>query len=651
MRSIFFRKASLAVVMAASVAFTAWLYAPGLRGPFIFDDFANLPALGAQGPITSASSLLRFLTAGKADPTGRPLAMASFLIDARDWPADPYPFKRDNLLLHLLNGALLAALLLRVGKTQGLEDNRARFAAGLGAAIWLLHPLFVSTVLYVVQREAMLPVTFTILALLSWLNGRAAVVRAGKHPWLTWCGVYACTTAAVLCKANGMLIPLLILSIEVTLPAATSNAMRARRLAIRWFGPAAALVVLALTWITLENLRRGPLPLRGWSVNQRLLTEPSILLDYLSRLTLVAPPASSLFHDSYSAAQGPFSPWYVVPAMAVCSALVICAFFARHRHRAVAAAILFYFAAHALESSSVPLELYYEHRNYLPALLLFWAFGVELYRLRRPARITIASTALVIAAAMARSNIAVWSDALTQALTWAALEPDSPRAQAYAAQIQAASGQVTAATRRIDSAALRFPLEPQVTLARISVHCAATGTDAAILTGASTALRNAPRDPGGLVSNWLNGAIATAAEKSCPGLTLDDVSALIDAAVANPAMAALPGRRQDLAHARGLIALAQGREGEALQRFDEALAEQPSATIALSQAAALGGANHASLGLRHLEYFKRLPLARPPSPSTGMPWLHAVVLEKQGYWQHELDHLQSELERNAKGNP
>jgi len=57
---------SLALVGAA----TWWVYAKGLHGNFLFDDFANLPALGSFGPITQWSTFFRYITSGTADPTG-----------------------------------------------------------------------------------------------------------------------------------------------------------------------------------------------------------------------------------------------------------------------------------------------------------------------------------------------------------------------------------------------------------------------------------------------------------------------------------------------------------------------------------------------------------------------------------------------------
>jgi len=42
------------------------------------------------------------------------------------------------------------------------------------------------------------------------------------------------------------------------------------------------------------------------------------------------------------------------------------------------------FALDVLESTAVPLELYFEHRNYLPALLLFWPIARGLCALKVP---------------------------------------------------------------------------------------------------------------------------------------------------------------------------------------------------------------------------------------------------------------------------
>lgn len=214
--SVSIRQAAAFAILLGCILSLAWLaYRPGLAGSFLFDDFANLPALGSFGPIDNVSAFERYITSGFADPTGRPLALLSFLIDANDWPADPAPFKYTNVLLHLLNGALLCWLLLFLGCRLGKSEKSAALAALAGTGIWLLHPLWISTTLYVVQREAMLPATFTLAGLLGYLHGRS---RIDTNPvcgtiWIA-SSLIGCTLLSAFSKASGLLLPLLVLVIE-----------------------------------------------------------------------------------------------------------------------------------------------------------------------------------------------------------------------------------------------------------------------------------------------------------------------------------------------------------------------------------------------------------------------------------------------------
>src|SRR5687768_3761921 len=97
-------RATLPWLALAGVLALAWLaYRPGLSGGFLFDDGANLALLGQYGPVHDWPAFWRYITSGFADPTGRPLALLTFLFDARGWPAAPGPFLRTNLAIHLVN--------------------------------------------------------------------------------------------------------------------------------------------------------------------------------------------------------------------------------------------------------------------------------------------------------------------------------------------------------------------------------------------------------------------------------------------------------------------------------------------------------------------------------------------------------------------
>src|SRR5688572_22390989 len=99
-------EAAIALLLACALALAWCLTQPALTGPFLFDDFPNLENLREIGGQFSSQRLANYLASFTGTP-GRPLAALSFLVDDYAWPSDPYPFKRHNLLLHLLCGVMV----------------------------------------------------------------------------------------------------------------------------------------------------------------------------------------------------------------------------------------------------------------------------------------------------------------------------------------------------------------------------------------------------------------------------------------------------------------------------------------------------------------------------------------------------------------
>jgi len=630
----------------------ALAYRPGLDSGFVFDDAANLPSIGETGPIDNGPALARYLTSGKADPTGRPVALLTFLIDARDWPADPAPFKRTNLIIHLINSLLLLVLLRNLGNELNISAYRRDVGAVVGTLFWAVHPLLASTVLYVVQREAMLPATFTLLAMLTWLRGRA-VALSGRGHGLGWLvvGVGVCTLLGFFSKANGILAPLLILVTESILPSQEGKAFQAYRRRLWAFNGSIAMVVLGwLVWLGLSSIGSGPIPTRGWSTGQRLLTEPSILIDYLSQLLLLKPIDGSLFHDNYSAASSWLSPWWTAPMFVLCATAVGLAFKARKRTPALSLAILFFFGGHLLESTSVSLELYFEHRNYLPTMLAFWPAGLAIGRLGRGAAFTLSGVIAISLATLTRYQATMWANPLAQAINWAALQPESARAQAYAAQMEADAHLWPQALQRIERASFQKNDDPQLAFALLDIKCATGTLTSPDIDLAGKALATTGRDPGILLSQWFERAIASTKHNGCPLLNRDALGSLLRVAGTNPQVLALPGRRQDIAHLRGELRLADDDVTAAKKWFSLALKESPSPAVALSQAAELGRAGFPAAGLEQLDEYESS--ARYGTASGyGMRHVHEWVLDRQNYWPNELAHLRSALKAEVNRKP
>ncbi|HEU0197844.1 MAG TPA: hypothetical protein VFQ88_11610 [Nevskiaceae bacterium] len=678
-----------------------WAYHPGLSGGFLFDDYANLPSLGARGPIDTWPAFWRYVTSGTNDPLGRPIALASFLLDAHNWPASPAPFLRTSLWLHLANIVLLAGFLLALGRAAGLTKQHTRWAALLGAALWGLHPLLVSTTLYIVQREAMLPATFILIGLWVWLAGRrrwlAGRVKSGAA--LEWLGLAGGTLLASLSKADGALLCFYALLIEwlVLVPHDARSTPRGHRITMLLLAVLPALAIAGYLVSTALHFMGAPPPFgRDWTVGQRLLTEPRVVLDYLKLLWLPRPFTPGLFNDQIRASTSLLQPVTTLPALLGIFGLIAGAFALHRRAPLWALALLFYFAGQLIESTSIPIELYFEHRNYVPSLLMFWPLAVWLARpsvgtwpvLHRgggaaptddaqdakrgsrpaPGPIAVAGrpvlhrgegaaptgrksslrslspllavVLVLMLATMTHARASVWGDRVEQALLWARLNPDSPRAQSYAAQILTARGRPRWALKHLPPLLLQDPTQIQIAFNLVGADCALGHVPQSDIDATLRAIRTTRR-LGALSFKWIGDAIDKAHAGQCKGLTMPVVAQFIRAAWANPGTARAYGWRQDILDLRGRFALAQNQPELAWRRFAQALAVHPTADTALAQAAILGTAGHQHLALCELGLLKRYPPVAPGGFS--MRRVHAWVLKKQDYWPHEIHYLRDQL--------
>ena len=648
------------LILVFVLLLTLIAYWPGLRGGFLFDDFANLPALGDSGPIDNWPAFWRFITSGTADPTGRPLTLLTFLLNAHNWPAHPLPFKCTNLALHLINGALLYALLVRLGALITNErTNDGRIAALIGTALWLLHPLLVSTTLYIVQREAMLPATCVLAGLLIWLYGRKKLSEGNARGGLACCviGLGGFTLLGILAKANGALLPLYSLLIEAILlrsrqPVVSTACRRLYRNIMRCLGIVPSLAILIyLTYLGVHGiLLGGNAGGRPWTYAQRLLTEPRIVMDYLALLWLPRPFSSGLFNDQYLASSSLWQPLSTLIAILAVFALIGYGWWTRRKHPALALAILFFFAGQLIESTSVPLELYYEHRNYVPALLMFWPLGLWLADpCSLPAIKRILMAVLPIGLAlMTYTSSRIWGNEQQQALIWAQINPDSPRAQTRAAQVEMDNGAPRKALQRLERVLSNHPDEPQIALNMLGARCMTGGISPEDIAAVRTSLLT-NTSMSSLFTHWFDRALPTALAGSCPGFDLGSIRSIIDAGLQNPRLDS-NGFKQDFIYMRGRIALAERNPSTALLEFTEALDREVRPAVALKGAATLGAAGYPTEGLCLLDHYQRVE-GKVISPGPGMPMLHAWILGHQNYWPNEIAHLREQLIADAASRP
>lgn len=364
-----------AIWLGGVLLLTALLYVPGLHGPFVLDDMPNI-VQPMQAWLAGLTGWRDIVLGNHSGLLHRPIAMASFLANAATTGLAVWPFKVTNLAIHLACGVLVYLLLAKLLTRDPRLRARAKVAALAVAALWLLHPLQVSTVLYVVQRMAQLSALFMLAGLVAFVHARCRLIEGRSHSGmaLLWLGVPLATLAAMFSKENGALLPLLCGVLEWGYFRSSATDKRPRNM-VAFFAIFLLLPALfVLYWYGLHPERLlGGYAGRTFTLGQRLLSEPRALMGYMGDMLLPRGLSMGVYTDDFFASRGLLNPPSTLFAILGICALVVAAWWSRRAVPAFFTGIFFYFAGQAMESTVFPLDLYFEHRNYLPSVGFFLA--------------------------------------------------------------------------------------------------------------------------------------------------------------------------------------------------------------------------------------------------------------------------------------
>jgi protein O-mannosyl-transferase len=424
------------IMLAALIALTIAVYSSGISGPLLLDDYRNLSPLGDQGGVSSWSTFRQFVFGNPSGPSGRPVSMLSFLIDTQDWPPNTASLKYTNIMIHLLSGLTLCWFASELFKYLGLTARRSALLGLLVAALWLLHPMNGSTTLYIVQRMTQLMTLFGLSALLCYLKGRQLVCSNSKQGLVLLCFcLFPLALLSVLSKENGALLLLLIISLEFSVFRIEPKS----KVFLLWFrvGVVAPLVVLGLylLWTFPDSLVNYEY--RHFSLIERLFSESRILVIYLSKIFLPINVGVSLFHDDLPISTSLLNPLSTLLAILLLAVLAGVAWLARKTQPMLFLGIAWFFSMHLLESTFLPLELYFEHRNYMamigPIVASVWYLNVLLNSsmpvVRRQAAYSFIAMMLIFMTWQTWQNSSLWGNGGYLLAYWAESQPDSIRAQ------------------------------------------------------------------------------------------------------------------------------------------------------------------------------------------------------------------------------
>ncbi len=444
--------AAIAVGLGAILAATLLLTWPALNGPFLFDDFPNLEQLAMLNGRTDWNSLANFAAQYRSEP-GRPLSMLSFVLNDSDWPTSPWPFKYTNLMLHLLVGVVVFGFTRTLARSRTPTQLQADLVALFASAAWLLHPMQLSTSMLVVQRMTQLSALFAVGG--TWAYAAIAIrARTPRAAFAAIAVLGASTILSVLSKEVGALTPLLALVLNTTLLRDRLAGLPPAPRRILYWGTALPVLALlaAIAWRWEGVTGYGS---RNFGMAERVLSEARALCDYLFRILLPSLRGGGIYHDDFAVSRGLADPWSTAPAVLAVALLVGIALWRRRRWPVFAFAILWFFAGHLLESTVFPLELYFEHRNYVPMIGILFALAywvVSARDRRRKPLMALAVAWIAFAAWLTSVQAPIWGNRDALVSVWAIEHPGSPRAtQEKAAYFHRHGRQADAAATLLDA--------------------------------------------------------------------------------------------------------------------------------------------------------------------------------------------------------
>ncbi len=447
----------------SALAFT--IYSKGFGGPFVLDDIHNInPLLKYRLSLIDIQRAIESHTSG-LHPWIRSLSVTSFIATIQIHGESSWGFKLDNTIIHLLVGGLIFLFTKKLGEIGKLNDQVQGYLFPLLATvIWLLHPLHVSTVLYSVQRIAQFSTLFTIAALCAYTYGRVSVGKSKSvllfiiFPFMVMLGL--------LSKENTVLIFLFVLLTEALI---SRNKMFGRGNKDNIFLTIFCYLPLVAGIIVFINI--GPKILdysaRDFTLQDRLLTQIYFVGLYLKQLLLPQLSKMGLHFDDIQN----FSrlSYQLLAILIMHITLVIYGLWGTYKGKLYAYGILFFYIGHLLESTIIPLEMAFEHRNYLPSVGIFIAITSLLAKANISLGLKVFFSAIVIAilSTLLSLRVGFWANEHQWQQTNVSFHPKSVRARNSFLTYLNYYGKTKQFDSLLEQTKIDFPNEPILILGRL----------------------------------------------------------------------------------------------------------------------------------------------------------------------------------------
>jgi tetratricopeptide (TPR) repeat protein len=299
----------------------------------------------------------------------RPVSYLSLAINYYFGGLETFGYHLINFIIHYVTAIFLFLFIFNTLRLPLLRDRYGENAYAisiLATVFWAINPVQVLAVSYVVQRMASMAGMFYIAAMYFYLKGRTAEGIKNRALFFLCCAV--ATLLAFGSKETAAMLPVSLFIYDLFLIQGADRETVRKNLKFA-FIPFAVVIILANSYLDLSSIL-DDYRVRSYTVGGRLITEPRVIIFYISLLLYPIHSRLTMLHD-FDISKSLIDPWTTLPAMLIIVFSVGYALTIARKRPLISFCILFFFLNHLIEGSFVPVELIYEHRNYIPSMLFF----------------------------------------------------------------------------------------------------------------------------------------------------------------------------------------------------------------------------------------------------------------------------------------
>lgn len=390
------------------------IYSNALNGPFVFDDVHNIQE--NPGIYLTQFSFNRLYQAAFSGPCPtRPIPKLSFALNYYFHRLRVFGYHLVNVLIHAINTMMLYEIirqtLLLIGSRK-FSANIISWIAFFSSGVWAVHPIQTQAVSYIVQRMTSMAAMFYLLSLLTYIYGRHQQTRIRKIILYVTSAFFG--VCALGSKENSATLPFIICLYEWFFFQELKPLNRKKFMLIL-LGLGCYTILIGWIYLGSDPIAaiESTYHTRDFSLTQRLLTQFRVIIFYISLIIFPHPDRLNPDHD-FSISYSLFNPPDTILAAFAISWLVFTSCMMAKKYPLFSFCVLWFLINLVIESSVIGLEIIFEHRLYLPSMLLFLPLVLFAYHFipTRWIRLEILAVCMVVLSVWTYSRNFMWADDL-----------------------------------------------------------------------------------------------------------------------------------------------------------------------------------------------------------------------------------------------